>query len=337
MIVTPSFFGTHVQGEWIADDGSLYQPVTKFFGLLRTWDGRVVWHKMERDATALEANIRFAQSRNAEVMFTFGEPPASAALPGYTKVPTMAAWESFIRQVVTESAGRIKLYEGPNEPAQLHYWDGLPEQLVELEMERYLLTKRLQKDAIIGSPAITEPGMARGIAFWDRYFALGGGAWCDEISYHAYAEKPEHLIGYDQALRSLLRKHGVTKPIRNTEYAIGSVDPSLRAAYQAQSYIICAALGYVGVVWNSHLDWAQDYTSDTTQRIADMILGASVGPIRKDGNTWRCTVSRVGQPDREISWSGDSFPVLGVASSSPPAPSVKGKRGCLLAFLPGVS
>jgi hypothetical protein len=125
--ISPDFFGHMIQGEWILDDGSLARPVTVYFGVLRLWDSRAVWWKMENDPTALEANLLYAESVGADAMFVFGEPPQSAVVPGKSKMPTKDAWVSFVREIARE---RIRFVELWNEPAE-GYWDGTPEELAD--------------------------------------------------------------------------------------------------------------------------------------------------------------------------------------------------------------
>jgi hypothetical protein len=333
-VIARTFFGTMIQAEWITDSGELAQPVTKFFGLLRLWDSRAVWHKMETDTEALEANLRAAVGRDAEVMFTFGEPPASALLAGSSKVPTMDAWQAFVRRVVTESDGRISVYDGWNEPGIPPYWDGSPELLVEYERAKYLIIKELAPNSIVLSPSFTEFAMPRGIAFIDRYLAAGGGQWCDGISAHFYVAKPEHMIGDVAALRALMRKHGVDRPIWNTEYVIGPCELSLRPAYQAQSLIIQASLGIQCAVWNPEIPGSEDYTDPTTQTVAGWLVGATVGPLERDGDTRYVKVQRPGEIDLELSWTEQSFPVFSAVRHFPATAKSSGKRGCLLFLLP---
>lgn len=324
-MISKTFFGAMIQGEWIMDEGQLAQPVTKYFGMLRLWDSRAVWHKMETDTKALEANIRFAESRDAEVMFTFGEPPASALFMTYRKVPTMDAWQAFVRRVVTEAQARISVYDGWNEPGIPPYWDGSPELLVDYERAKYLIVKELQPSSIVLSPSFTEFAMPRGSAFIDRYLAAGGGKWCDAISAHFYAAKPEHMIGDIAALRLLMKKYGVGLPIWNTEYVIGPCDLAVRPAYQRQSLIIQASLGIQCAVWNSEILGSEDYTDPTTEMVADWLIGASVGPLQRDGETRYVILSRPGEVDQELSWTEQSFPVLSAVRHFPPMPA---KKGC---------
>lgn len=313
-----------IQAEWVTDSGELAQPVTKYFGMLRLWDSRAVWHKMEGDTTALEANLRFAKNRGSEVMFTFGEPPASAIRSVYAKVPTMDAWQAFVRQVVTQAAGRISVYDGWNEPGIPPYWDGSPELLVDYERAKYLIVKELQPNSIVLSPSFTEFAMPRGSAFIDRYLAADGARWCDAISAHFYVAKPEHMIGDVAALRALMKKHGVEQPIWNTEYVIGPCDLSLRPAYQRQSLIIQASLGIEATVWNPEISGSEDYTDPTSQTVAEWLIGATVGPLQRDGETRYVTVQRPGSIDLELSWTEQSFPLLSAIRHFPPG----AKKGC---------
>lgn len=258
--------GTMVQGEWVTDDGSTYQPVTVYFGLLRLWDSRAVWHKMEKDTTALEANIRFAESRGAQVMFVFGEPPASACWPG-TKQPSTAAWDAFVRSVVAQAAGRIKYWELWNEPAIPGYWDGTPEQLVEQSRIGYQTIKELQPDAVVLSPSFTEMVEPRGRAFIQAYTQAGGLQWCDGIAFHGYAAQPEDLRGGIAALRSLVG----ARALWNTEYVIGPVSLEQRPRAMTDSLLLQAQLGIQCAVWNAEIPGSEDYTDPTMQRVHDLL------------------------------------------------------------------
>jgi hypothetical protein len=79
----------------------------------------------------------------------------------------------------------------------------------------------------------------------------------------------------------------------------------------AQSLLIQASLGVAGAVWDPEtVEAANDYTDDTMRRVAELLLGASVGEIQYAGNVRRCTISKTGELDREITWTDKSFPVL---------------------------
>jgi hypothetical protein len=145
--ITPDFFGHMVQGEWVLDDGTLARAVTVYFGVLRLWDSRAVWWKMETDPNALAANLRYAESVGADTMFVFGEPPQSAFAPGKLKMPTKDAWLAFVKQIARE---RIRYVELWNEPAE-GYWDGTPEELAEYCRVAYPI---LESDRQDGSLAV---------------------------------------------------------------------------------------------------------------------------------------------------------------------------------------
>jgi hypothetical protein len=298
-LITPDFFGHMVQGEWVSDDGTLCCPVSVYFGLLRLWDSRAVWWKMENDPTALSANLNYAERVGADTILVFGEPPASALLAGKSKMPTKDAWLSFVRQIARE---RIRYVELWNEPAE-GYWDGSPEELVEYCKLAYPILSATGKTVL--SPSITLT--TNGLAFAERFLAVGGGEWCDEISFHAYCEKPDDLIGMVSSLRELLKKHRVSRPLRNTEYNLTPFEP-----YQmAQSLLIQASLGVAGAVWNPETsEAANDYTDSTMQTVAQWLLGASVGELDIDNDVYRVTVTRDGT-ERVLSWRSDSFPTFG--------------------------
>jgi hypothetical protein len=269
-----TFFGHMVQAEWVADDGSTYQPVTVFFGLLRLWDSRAVWHKMVTDLTALEANIRFAQRVGAEVMFVFGEPPQSACVPG-KKQPTPEAWASFVESTLRQSAGRIKYWELWNEPAIPGYWDGTPEELVEQSRIGYQLIKQLQPDAIVLSPSFTEPSLPRGCAFIQRYVKAGGLEWCDGVAAHFYQTKPEYMRGDIATVIALVGN----RRIFNTEYVIGpATSVAQRQQYMIDSLLLQREMGIEVAVWNPEVPGSEDYTDPTMGEIYAQLLAPQPVP-----------------------------------------------------------
>jgi hypothetical protein len=302
--ITPDFFGHMVQGEWVLDDGTLARPVTVYFGVLRLWDSRAVWWKMVNDPAALDANLRYAESVGADAMFVFGEAPQDALVVGRSKMPTREAWLSFVKEIARQ---RIRYVELWNEPAE-GYWDGSPEELAEYCRLAYPILAASGKT--VCSPSFTSWNASRGYEFFDRFLAAGGGEWCDEIAFHAYTESAGSLAGDIASLRELLKKHRVSRPIRNTEYNIVPSDPSLRSAYMAQSLLIQASLGVAGAVWDPEtVEAANDYTDGTMRRVAEMLLGSTVGPITSAGGVSRCVVSR-GGVDTELCWTRSGFPSL---------------------------
>lgn len=268
--------GHQIQGDWIADDGSTYQPVTVYFELLRLWDSRAVWHKMESDTAALEANIRFAKSRNAKVMFTFGEPPESVLLPGYAKVPTMDAWEAFIRRVIAEGKGRIDVYEGWNEPGYPQYWDGTPELLVPYQRRLFELCRELAPGKPVLSPSFVRVELADGQVFLRRFKAAGGLQWCDGFAWHGYAARTEDLRGQHAAIRTF-----TDLPLHNTEFVIGSRFES-RALIDA--FMLMHSLDVKCGVYNPELPGFEDYTSPIMQQVRDQFNAPTT---RKGCNPFR--------------------------------------------------
>lgn len=301
--ITPDFFGHMVQGEWVLDDGTLARPVTVYFGVLRLWDSRAVWWKMANDPNALSANLRYTESVGADTMFVFGEPPASALAPGKSKMPTKEAWLAFVRQIARE---RIRYVELWNEPAE-GYWDGSPEELAEYCRLAYPILAATGKTVL--SPSFTSWD-SYGYEFLDRFLAAGGGEWCDEVAGHFYCATPDIIKPKFLSLDEMLKKHRLSRRIRNTEYNVAPTDLSLRDAYMAQSLIIQASLGFSGAVVDPEPSEAlNDYTNDTQRRVADLLIGASVGEVSYEGRVRRCALSKDGQADRELVWTPDSFPV----------------------------
>lgn len=327
-MITKEFFGHMVQGEWVLDSG--YADTSVFFGVLNFWDSRAVWHKMLSDLTALEANILYAQRNRAESMFTFGEPHSTAVEAGYSKVPRTEDWLAFVRRVVTEARGRIKYYGLWNEPGLPQYWDGSAERLLHLCATAYPLIKSLQPDSIVLSPSITEPGLARGIDFWDPFIGMGGLKHCDGVAMHGYSHLPEHVVGDILSVRAMMAKYGVDKPLYDTEFTTGELE-TYRRVYMGQAFVVRASLGIKMAVWNAEIPGAEDYDDLTMGDIRDMLIGAEVGPMERRDEGWVVPVLRPGaRGAEEIAWTRHSFPVI--RESVPYSLPGSQRRGCWSKF-----
>lgn len=262
--------GHMVQGDWIEPNGFTAMEVSVYFDILRLWDSRAVWWKMETDLGALMDNLNFAERKNAKVMFTFGEPPASALLEGYKKVPTMEAWEAFIRRVIAEGKGRIDVYEGWNEPGYPQYWDGTPEMLVPYQRRLFELVHELAPAKTVLSPSFVRVELADGQDYIRRFKAAGGLQWCDAFAWHGYAAKPEDLRGQHASIRTF-----TDLPLQNTEFVIGS-----RFEPQAviDAFMLMHDLGVECGVLNPEIPGFEDYTDPTMQQVHDQLTKRPLPP-----------------------------------------------------------
>jgi hypothetical protein len=247
--------GHMVQGDWIEPNEATAMEVSVYFELLRLWDSRAVWWKMENDAGALTDNIAFADSRKAKTMFTFGEPPLSALMPGKSKVPTMEAWVAFVDRIARSN---VDVLEGWNEPMYAQYWDGTMEQLVELQ--RALYERRNGK--LVLSPSFVRVELLDGQEFLERYVAAGGLQWCDAIAWHGYCEQAVDLKGQVAALRKVVG----TKPLWNTEYVVGT-----GLSQMQESLMLQASLGVECAVWNAEMPGSEDYTDATMLKTHELM------------------------------------------------------------------
>lgn len=253
--------GHQVQGDWIEPNGFTAMEVSVYFDLLRLWDSRAVWWKMETDSSALMDDLNFAETKSAKVMFTFGEPPTSALLEGYKKVPTMEAWEVFIRRVIAEGKGRIDVFEGWNEPGYPHYWDGSPELLVPYQRRLLELVHELAPGKLVLSPSFVRVELPDGQAFLQRFKAAGGLNYCDAVAWHGYCEHSEDLRGQIASLRTF-----TDFPLWNTEYVVGT-----GLSQMQDSLMLQASLGIQCAVWNAEISGSEDYTDPTMQRVHDQL------------------------------------------------------------------
>lgn len=247
--------GHMIQGDWIEPNGATAMEISVYFELLRLWDSRAVWWKMEADQSALNGNIVFAQTRHAQVMFTLGEPPISALEAGYSKVPTMKALGSFVRTALADARGRIQFWEGWNEPMYPQYWDGTMQQLVERQKLYYQLIKAAQPSAFVLSPSFVRVELPDGQAFLRQYADVGGLLWCDGVAWHGYCAQPTDLTGQISSIKAVVGG----KPLYNTEYTVGQI---FTRKPVIDSLVLMQQAGVKVAVYNPEIPGHNDYTSD---------------------------------------------------------------------------
>jgi hypothetical protein len=204
--VDRSFFGMMYQGSSIDPEGRYatepYYPIP--IGVLRTWDTRAV---MTFSNDGLASQVKFAESNNAEVMYTFGlsadpafPPPADVLLPGSRNRPTRAFLTAAIDQVLDFSLAdvrpRIRAYEEGNELSIAdHYWDGSVEEAYDQCAFIYHRIKARDPSAVLLSPSLNALDLDYGLNFALKYVALMKkyGPACDAFATHVYTDTLDNL------------------------------------------------------------------------------------------------------------------------------------------------
>lgn len=279
--VDARFFGMH------DGDPTTWPAVSP--GSVRLWDAGVTWREIETspgvyDFTRLDAAVRAANARGAEVTLVLGMTPDFYATGGRgrTSMPSdLAVWNNYVRALVTHyspanwGSRGIAAYQVWNEANVTNFWTGTPYDMAVLTKATWNTVKSVDKGALVISPAFAARinEQIRGITRFA--FARVGGipAWrfTDAISLNLYpldkygtkVGTPEKSMELLAKARKLLGFGGMprTKPIWNTEINYGmrtgafggtgaaAVSEQAQAAYVLRTFLLNAANGISRVDW----------------------------------------------------------------------------------------
>jgi hypothetical protein len=208
-------------------------------GTLRLWDSGTNWASVEatRGAASDEANWKLhAQGHRlvyyldhvkrhdpaCHVIYTMGVTPlwaAPAGKPGYYKgtaspPANLDDWREYVRAVGRRFSDRVRYWELWNEADIVQHYRGDVTTMCEMARIAHEELKAIHPDNQILSPNITSIG----VGFLDNFLLAGGGRYVDIISWHHYAPlRPEDSLPSIEAVRHVMRRHGIDKPLWNTE------------------------------------------------------------------------------------------------------------------------
>lgn len=286
LAISPKYMGNHVHN-YINISSTTPRPEIPF-GCLRTHDVRMHWPDIETSAgvynwTIFDQFVAWAESIGAEVCHTLAFTPSFYASnlsvsdqygrAGGSSMPTpVSAWTNYVTACATRYAGRVKYYEVWNEPnyrasATVGTFFGTEANMVTLAAAAYSAIKAADPSAIVLSPCpVGETpgsfGQKSITQYFTDYWAAGGGAHCDEISWHAYLafnRDPSFLPTYTATVRAVADAAGLSaKPMTCSETGNQEVyfvngqrvmgDPE-RARYMARCMIYLAATGQQRCYW----------------------------------------------------------------------------------------
>jgi len=239
-----SFFGMHINKL-----GSHNTWPGLSFGTLRLWDTGTNWAAVEpsQGAIALDDNwrrhpspgfrltyyLRHQQKHDpqCQVIYTMGVTPLwAAAKPeprfqgGSASPPrNLDDWRAYVRAVGKRFGSQIRCWEIWNEADQGHQYHGDAQTMCDMTRIAHEELKAVRPDCLILSPNIT----SFGVAFLDEFLELGGGRFVDVISWHHYPTlQPELGLPALVSVRDVMRRHGIDKPLWNTEGKPGG-DPGV--------------------------------------------------------------------------------------------------------------
>jgi hypothetical protein len=189
--------------------------------------------------TALNAWIATNQANNAQMVYTFGNPPAWAG--GTTT--NLADFQAFVTAIVTQANGAVKYWEGFNE---FDVSGIAPALLVQLQGIIYNTVHTLDPGALVLSPTVCSAGDD---GLFAQFLADGGGKYFDIAAFHGYNNSTgEGIIPVVQDFQAVLAQYGLANvPIWDTEWGMESptiiTDTTAQEAYVSTGLILQAALG----------------------------------------------------------------------------------------------
>jgi hypothetical protein len=339
-VVPASFFGMHIHRP-----GPQTWPQVPF-AEWRLWDStNTVWYLLEPrpgmwNFSQLDADVAMAEQHKVGLLLTLGRTAPWATmrpndpppwLPGGAAPPRNEEdWKTYVRTVAIRYQGRIQAYEIWNEPNLKESYTGTPEQLVALAKDAYSIIHEVDPRAVVVSPGVIGD---YGLSWFNRYLDLGGGRFADVIAYHFYTGgTPERSAQIIRQVRDSMQKHGIDKPLWNTEsgwvnqsqfedvrFPEGSgkrvITSEEALAYVMRSYLLDWASGVSRLYW---YDWDSNRAGlgDNMGRqkkpaacgyitIEQWLVGASLLGCDQDATgDWTCRLDRRGRTEWII-WNPD--------------------------------
>jgi hypothetical protein len=347
--VRAAFFGVHHLG--LHADGALGWPQTPV-GSVRLWDNGVSWRELEAapgvfDWTRLDALVAKARANGATVLLVLGQTPAfhstrPAAVsrygPGASAMPTKAAWVRYVKAVASRNrtvwggAATLQVWNEANVPG---YWSGTPKQMATLTAWTDAALRAVDPAAQLVAPAMVTRLI--GQRAWIRTFygqRVGGSnvsRYVDALSFQLYPATrgtPEASMKLLAAVRAVLARQRISKPIWNTEVNYGLVGGATAGSAVAQlgtdrqvgnvlrTFVLNAQNRVSRVYWYS---WDLLGMSNTrmveTDRITLTPAGRAFGTARAwlqgsrpagctraRNGTWTCTFT-TGTQTRRVVWN----------------------------------
>lgn len=245
-------------------------------------------------------------------------------------MPRMAAWKRYVAKVAARYRGQPVAFQVWNEANVIGFWSGTPQQMAQLTKATYDVLQAVNPRATLVAPAlVTRLSSQR--TWLNKFYAQRAGGrpvanWVDVVSlqlYPAASGKPEDSMRLLATNRAILARHGVYKPIWNTEVNYGMtgrpvrpLSSSRQAGYVARTYLLNAANGVARVYWYG---WQTQSTVNTrlvTSNLSSLtaagvafgtvsswMKGARIDscPIDAAG-TYTCTLTKSGVT-RRVYWN----------------------------------
>jgi hypothetical protein len=250
-VIGSSFFGVHHQG--LHADGPIGWPQASV-GSIRMWDNYVSWRELETapgvfDWTLIDAEMAKAREHGTSVLLVLGQTPTfhstrptapSSYGPGASAMPTKAGWTAYVRAVAQRNRevwGGIASFQVWNEANVAGYWSGTAKQMAALTAWTDAALSSVDPAARLVAPALVTR-LSSQQKWVDAFYAQkvakkNVSRYVDALSFQLYpvtGGTPESSMALLGAVRRILARHGVQKPIWNTEVNYGLVGGTVAGA-----------------------------------------------------------------------------------------------------------
>ena len=252
-IITASDFGMHLQGD--------HWPSVAIGGrrLTLNWNwvqpNRGAWEYKQTDSL-----VQTTVSHNVDLIAGLAFTPnwASSRPNGDCRVGPGSCWEpqnlqdwrDYVKAMGNRYKGQVHYWEIWNEPSEGAFYKSTVAALVGLTQAAYEELKRIDPENQVISPS---PVGRSGIQWIDEFLQRGGGDYVDIVGFHFYfaPSPPESVFGEVTQVRSIMAKHGVRKPLWNTEFGWtgDKLDDRTAVAYLGRAMILSFAAGAARAYW----------------------------------------------------------------------------------------
>lgn len=184
------------------------------------------WHWYDQDVALLRRNRLQLLGEFLYVPdWASSAPTGNAAAWGTSPPKSLDDFGQYVFETVSHYRSAIHCWEVWNEPHYGGFWKGTPEEYAELLRTAYEAAKRADPRCVI----VGGGGVDLFSLNWvERAMRAGLLRWCDVFSFHygcagvALEGHRERFVEQLKRLENLMREHGATKPLWNTEAAVFS-------------------------------------------------------------------------------------------------------------------
>lgn len=279
LAITPARLGLHMNLA-VRPTAGLSYGIIRSHSYTKNGKG-IIWRDIETSKGVFDwsvadewVNAHFADGTEIIIEMT-GTPDwavAAAAVGGSawggkSNMPpdTNADWTSFVSTFATRYAGKVKYYEGWNEPNLAKYYTGAAAtypRLAELQRLYYQTIKAADPAATVLSPPFTS--VFTGVSGWTSYLSASDAAsgagkdWFDVCAYHFYsndaAQRPTGLERMYRGVSQAMAAVGLSKEIWATETGVivpnyKTLDAATRTSLMQLYVPALFALGCKRVLW----------------------------------------------------------------------------------------